>query len=231
MRWLWQHFKQILQYLLIGFIGLQLWFFAHILFWISYNPSSTAFMQERLERLQIKNPTLKLKHQWVPYSKMSVSLKRAVLAGEDTTFVKHHGFDWQGIERAWERNKRSGTIVAGGSTISQQLAKNLFFSGQRTWWRKGQEALVTVMIEAVMSKRRIFEIYLNMIEWGDGVFGAEAGARYHFGVSALALTPEQAARLASMVPSPRRYRPGAESHYLNERTALINARAVMVPVP
>jgi len=115
-------------------------------------------------------------------------------------------------------------VVAGGSTITQQLAKNLFLSGERTWWRKAQEAAITVMIEAVMSKKRIFEIYLNVIEWGNGVFGAEAAAQYHFGVSASQLSAEQAAQLAAMVPSPRRYRPGVETPYLNKRTEIILSR-------
>ena len=154
-----------------------------------------------------------------------------LIAAEDATFLERHGFDWDGIKQAWARNRREGALVAGGSTISQQLAKNLFFSGKRTWWRKGQEAVVTVMLEAMMSKQRLFEIYLNVIEWGDGVFGAEAAARYHYGGSAAGLSPEQAARLAAMVPSPRRYGPGANTGYLRQRTAIILARSYGVRVP
>jgi monofunctional glycosyltransferase len=126
---------------------------------------------------------------------------------------------------------KKGRVVAGGSTISQQLAKNLFLSGERTWWRKAQEALITLMIETIMSKRRILEIYLNVIEWGDGVFGAEAAARYHFGVSATMLGPEQAARLTAMVPSPRRYGPGSDTAYLQRRTEVIRARMSAAAVP
>ncbi len=212
-------------------IALQLWFLAHVAYWVKFNPSSTAFMRGRMEILREEDAKAKLRHQWVPYQKISVHLKRSVIAAEDSTFLEHRGFDWDGIKVAWERNKREGDIVAGGSTISQQLAKNLFSSGKRTWWRKGQEAVVTVMLEALMSKQRILEIYLNVIEWGDGVFGAEAAARYHFGGTAAGLSPEQAARLAAMVPSPRRYGPGANTTYLRQRTAIIHARAYMVKVP
>ena len=160
----------------------------------------------------------------MPYQRISGHLKRAVVAAEDAKFVSHNGFDWEGIQKAYEKNLREGEIVAGGSTITQQLAKNLFFSGERAWWRKGQEAVVAVMLETVMSKRRILEIYLNVIEWGDGVFGAEAAARFHYGASAAALSAEQAARLASVVPSPRRYGPGSDTAYLQRRTQTILAR-------
>ena len=212
-------------------IAVQLWFFVHVAYWIKFNPSSTAFMRGRLELMREDDAKAKLRHQWVPYQKISVHLKRSLIAAEDSTFTEHRGFDWDGIKVAWERNQREGGLVAGGSTITQQLAKNLFFSGKRTWWRKGQEAVVTVMLEALMSKQRIFEIYLNVIEWGDGVFGAEAAARYHYGGTAAGLSAEQAARLAAMAPSPRRYGPGANTAYLRKRTSIIVARAHMVRVP
>ena len=128
-------------------------------------------------------------------------------------------------------NLREGEVVAGGSTISQQLAKNLFLSGERAWWRKAQEAVITVMIELIMDKRRILELYLNVIEWGDGVFGAEAAARYHFGISARQLSAEQAARLAAMIPSPRRYGPGRNTAYLQRRTQTLLARMNAVRIP
>ena len=188
-------------------------------------------MRGRLELMRDDNAKAKLRHQWVPYAKISVHLKRSIIAAEDSTFLEHRGFDWDGIKNAWERNRREGALVAGGSTITQQLAKNLFFSGKRTWWRKGQEAVVTVMLEALMSKQRIFEIYLNVIEWGDGVFGAEAAARYHYGGTAAGLSAEQAARLAAMVPSPRLYGPGSNTAYLRKRTSIIAARARMAAVP
>jgi monofunctional biosynthetic peptidoglycan transglycosylase len=132
---------------------------------------------------------------------------------------------------AYEKNVREGEIVSGGSTITQQLAKNLFLSGERTWWRKLQEAAITVMIETVMTKRRILEIYLNVVEWGEGVFGAEAAARYHFSTPAATLNPEQGARLAVMLPSPRQYGPGANTPYLQRRTNVILARMNTAQAP
>ena len=212
-------------------IAVQFWFFVQVAYWVKFNPSSTAFMRGRLELMRDDNAKAKLRHQWVPYQKISPHLKRSIIAAEDSTFLEHRGFDWDGIKVAWERNRREGALVAGGATITQQLAKNLFFSGKRTWWRKGQEAVVTVMLEALMSKQRIFEIYLNVIEWGDGVFGAEAAARYHYGGTAAGLSAEQAARLAAIVPSPRRYGPGANTGYLRKRTSIIYARARMAAAP
>jgi len=167
----------------------------------------------------------------VPYERISNNLKRAVIAAEDAKFLDHDGFDWEGMQKAYEKNFKKGRIVAGGSTISQQLAKNLFLSGERSLWRKAQEAVITVMIELVMSKRRILEIYLNMIEWGNGVFGAEAAARYYFGTSAAALAPEQAAQLAAMIPSPRRYSQGRETPYLQRRTDIIQSRMDAADIP
>ena len=220
LRWSWRAFLLIL----IVLTAIQFWFLVHVWYWVDHNPESTAFMRNRLEILQEDNPTARLRQQWVPYQRISGHLKRAVVAAEDAKFVSHNGFDWEGIQKAYEKNLREGEIVAGGSTITQQLAKNLFFSGERAWWRKGQEAVVAVMLETVMSKRRILEIYLNVIEWGDGVFGAEAAARFHYGASAAALSAEQAARLASVVPSPRRYGPGSDTAYLQRRTQTILAR-------
>jgi monofunctional glycosyltransferase len=223
-----------LRLLLLAFVTLlliQLWFLAHIAYWVNHNPSSTTFMQARLEILRAAKPNAKLRHQWVPYQHISPHLKRALIAAEDARFLEHRGFDWDGIKQAWERNRREGGIVAGGSTITQQLAKNLFFSGKRTWWRKGQEAVITVMLEALMSKQRILEIYLNVIEWGDGVFGSEAAARYHYGVTAAGLSVTQAARLAAMTPSPRRYGPASNTAYLRKRTAMIAARTNGVHAP
>lgn len=226
-RWCWR----ALLLVLFAVVAIQLWFFAHVAYWAKFNPSSTAFMRARLEILREANPNARLQHQWVPYQRISLHLKRSLIAAEDAKFLDHHGFDWDGIQQAWARNQREGGIVAGGSTITQQLAKNLFFSGKRTWWRKGQEAVVAVMIEALMSKQRILEIYLNVIEWGDGVFGAQAAARYHYGGTAAGLSAEQAARLAAMTPSPRRYGPGANTVYLRKRTATILVRADAVRVP
>jgi monofunctional biosynthetic peptidoglycan transglycosylase len=227
LRWSWRAFLLIL----IALTAVQFWFLVHVWYWVDHNPESTAFMRNRLEILQEDNPKARLRQQWVPYQRISGHLKRAVVAAEDAKFVNHNGFDWDGIQKAYEKNLREGEIVAGGSTITQQLAKNLFFSGERAWWRKGQEAIVAVMLETVMSKRRILEIYLNVIEWGDGVFGAEAAARYHYGTSAAGLSAEQAARLASVVPSPRRYGPGSDTAYLQRRTQTILARMNGAQIP
>jgi monofunctional biosynthetic peptidoglycan transglycosylase len=210
---------------------LQFWFLVHVGYWINHNPGSTAFMRARLDVLQENKPKAQLRHHWVPYNRISPHLKRAVVAAEDAKFMSHSGFDWDGIQKAFEKNMREGEIVAGGSTITQQLAKNLFFSGERTWWRKGQEAVIAVMLETLMSKRRILEIYLNVIEWGEGVFGAEAAARFHYGSSAATLSPEQAARMAAVVPSPRRYGPASDTAYLQRRTQTILARMNGAAIP
>jgi len=209
----------------------QLWMFACICWWVWFNPSSSSFMDDRLEVLQAKNPAAELKHKWVPYEKISVNLKRAIVASEDAKFVDHEGFDWQALQKAYEKNLKKGRIVAGGSTISQQLAKNLFLSSKRTPWRKVQEAVITVMLETVMSKRRIFEIYLNVIEWGNGVFGAEAAARHYFGVSAAQLSAPQAARLAAMVPNPRFYDKHRSTGWLDRKTSIILVRMPASEIP
>lgn len=227
LRWSWRVFLL----LLIALTAIQFWFLVHVWYWVGHNPESTAFMRNRLEIMQEDNPKARLRQQWVPYQRISGHLKRAVVAAEDAKFMTHNGFDWDGIQKAYEKNLREGEIVAGGSTITQQLAKNLFFSGERAWWRKAQEAVVAVMLETVMSKRRILEIYLNVIEWGDGVFGAEAAARHHYGISAAGLSAEQAARLASVVPSPRRYGPASDTAYLQRRTQTILARMNGAQIP
>lgn len=228
---LWRSICYTLLLTLIALALVQFWFFIHIWYWVDHNPESTAFMAARLERLRETKPQAVLQYRWVTYSRISANLKRAIIAAEDAKFLDHEGFDWEGIQKAYEKNVKKGKIVSGGSTISQQLAKNLFLSGERTWWRKAQEAVITVMIETIMTKRRILEIYLNVIEWGNGVFGAEAAAHYHFGISAAGLAPEQAAQLAAMVPSPRRYKPGYETPYLRKRTEIIMSRMNAAAVP
>jgi monofunctional biosynthetic peptidoglycan transglycosylase len=227
LRWTWYAFAVALSALVL----LQFWFLVHVWYWASNNPESTAFMRARLEILREEDPRARLAHQWVPYERISVHLKRAVVSAEDAKFMGHAGFDWDAIKKAYERNIREGMIVFGGSTVTQQLAKNLFLSGERALWRKLQEAAIAVMLETVMSKRRIFELYLNVIEWGEGVFGAEAAARHHFGISAAQLTPEQAARLAAMVPSPRQYSPGRDTAYLAHRTGVILSRMNAARIP
>jgi monofunctional glycosyltransferase len=227
LRWTWH----LILLALIALTLVQFWFLAHVWYWADHNPESTAFMRARLEVIHEDEPRAKLSYHWVPYGRISVHLKRAVVASEDDKFLDHSGFDWEAMHKAYEKNQREGEIVAGASTIPQQLAKNLFLSGSRTWWRKAQEAVITAMLETVLTKRRILELYLNVIEWGDGVYGAEAAARYHFGVTAAALAPEQAARLAVMLPSPRSYPPGRDTVYLQRRTAAILARMHYARIP
>jgi monofunctional biosynthetic peptidoglycan transglycosylase len=218
--------------LVIGIVFFyQLWLLGHVWWWIDHNPSSSAFMEARLDIMQDNNPDAELRYKWVPYERISPSLKRAVMASEDAKFLQHDGFDWEGIQTAWEKNLKKGKVVAGGSTISQQLAKNLFLSGRRTPWRKAEEALITVMMENMMSKRRIFEIYLNVIEWGDGVFGAEAAARHYYKTSAANLGPAQAARLAAMVPNPRYYDKNRNDRRLLRKAAIIQRRMNYVYIP
>jgi len=209
----------------------QLWFFAQVLWWQWSNPSSSAFMEDRLETLQDRNPKAQIRHQWVPYERISSHLKRAIVSAEDAKFLDHEGFDWDAIQQAYEKNLRKGRVVRGGSTISQQLAKNLFLSSQRTPWRKAQEAVITLMLEATWSKRRILEVYLNIIEWGNGVFGAEAAARHYFGTTAAGLSAEQAARLAAMVPNPRYFDRRRDSPYLYRRTEIILRRMNAAQIP
>jgi monofunctional biosynthetic peptidoglycan transglycosylase len=227
----WKAFSYTLGALVIGFVLAQAWFFAHVAYWGRFEPSSSAFMERRLEELREKHPRARLEQRWVPYERISASLKRAVVAAEDARFLDHEGFDWEMIQKAMAKNERRGHVVAGASTISQQLAKNLFLSGERSWLRKGQEAIITWMLETVLTKRRILELYLNVAEWGEGVFGAEAAARHHFGVSAAALTPEQAAWLAAILPSPRRYDHGRLTAYLSGRVDTILARMPAAQIP
>jgi monofunctional biosynthetic peptidoglycan transglycosylase len=225
--WAWR----ICKWLLLILLAYQLWILLHIVCWIKFNPDSSALMQQRLSQMQWKRQNAVIQQRWVPYQKIANSLKRVVVAAEDAKFIEHQGFDWEGIQQAYEKNKRRGKLVAGGSTITQQLAKNLFLSTQRTPWRKLEEAMITVMLEQTMSKRRILEIYLNMIEWGDGVFGVEAAARHYFNTSASGLTAAQAARLAAMIPNPRYFDQHRASAYLNKRTATIMARMNSAQIP
>jgi monofunctional biosynthetic peptidoglycan transglycosylase len=165
--WYNRSFKgKVLSISFLLFFFYQLWILLHIILWTVVNPGESAFMETRLEHLQEKDEKATLRHQWVNYNKISIHIKQAVIAAEDAKFIDHEGFDWEGIEKAYEKNKRRKKIVAGGSTISQQLAKNLFLSNQRTPWRKAEETIITLMLETILSKQRILEIYLNVIEWG-----------------------------------------------------------------
>lgn len=222
--------RALLALVVLGFLW-QAWYFVWVIWWRYFDPDMTSFMDYRLEQLREKKPEADLRHEWVPYDRISVQLKRAVIAAEDDKFIDHEGFDWEGMQKALEKNQRKGRIVAGGSTISQQLAKNLFLSAAKTPWRKAQEAVITVWLELLWDKRRILEVYLNSVEWGEGVFGAEAAARRYFRVGAGSLSAEQAARLAVMLPAPRRYERNPYSGYLNGRTQMILGRMRYAEVP
>nr|MBL8412472.1 monofunctional biosynthetic peptidoglycan transglycosylase [Dechloromonas sp.] len=221
--------------ILLGLIGVflvwQLWLFGWVLFWGWVNPDTTRFMEIRLLELRAKNPDAQLKKQWVPYERISIHLKRAIIASEDAKFVDHEGFDWEGIQKAVEKNQKRGRLAAGGSTISQQLAKNLFLTPNKSYLRKVEEAIITLMLENLWSKRRIFEVYLNVIEWGNGVFGAEAAAQHYYKLGAAQLGPEQAARLAGMVPNPRFYDRNRNAPGLGRKTAIILGRMGSAEVP
>ena len=217
--------------LAVLFVLVQAWFAAHVLWYRWQPPGQTAFMAQRLSELREKDPKATIRFQWVPYERISTHLKRAVIAAEDAKFLEHEGFDWEGIEKAVEKNLKKGRIVAGGSTISQQLAKNLFLSASRNPFRKLQEAVITVMIETLWSKRRILEVYLNVIEWGNGIYGAEAASGRYFKTSAAGLDPDQAALLAAMIPNPRYYETHRSARGLLKRKAIIAARMHQVYVP
>lgn len=225
------YIKRTLTLLILFVLIYQLYLFLQICWWIKFNPHSTAFMHDRLSIIQEKKPEAKLQYQWVNYNQISNHLKRAVIAAEDSRFTEHNGFDWEGIQNAYEKNLKKGKIVAGGSTISQQLAKNLFLSSKRTPWRKIQEVIITVMLETVMSKQRILEIYLNVIEWGNGVFGAEAAAKHYYKSNAKSLNTFQSAKLASMIPNPRFYDQHQNTRYLSRKTNTIVSRMRLVKTP
>ncbi|HEX5863262.1 MAG TPA: monofunctional biosynthetic peptidoglycan transglycosylase [Casimicrobiaceae bacterium] len=207
------------------------WIAAHIGWYRFQPPGETAFMAQRMDEVRAKQGKAVLQYRWVPYARISTQLKRAMIAAEDARFTEHGGFDWDGIRSAIERNRKAGRVVGGGSTITQQLAKNLFLSPARSYWRKAEEALVTVLLEALLPKQRIFELYLNVIEWGNGVFGAEAAAQRYFGIGAGQLSAVQAARLAAMTPSPRVFERRPDSAYLDGRVATILARMPGAVVP
>ncbi len=205
MHTLWRWTRRALLALVLVFVAWHVWLLGQVLWWKWVPPSETSFMSLRLDELNEKKPDAELRYRWVPYEQISLHLKRAVVAAEDDKFVDHEGFDWDGIQKAIQKNQKKGKAVAGGSTISQQLAKNLFLSPSRSYLRKAEEAIITVMIEALWDKRRILEVYLNVVEWGNGIFGCEAAAQRYYKTSAARLSPPQAARLAVMLPNPRKY--------------------------
>ena len=239
---------------LLCVLALQLYFLARVALMAVVDPQSTAVQRSEAWRLVTEKHELRWSQQWVDYAHISDSLKRAVIASEDAGFSDHSGVQWDAIERAWERNqaaearadkaneRRAPTRPAanrpiaqpklvGGSTITQQLAKNLFLGGERSLARKAQEFVITLMLEAMLSKQRILEIYLNNVEWGEGIFGAEAAARYYVRVGADKLGPTQAAQLAVMLPAPKRFEKRPGSAYVMGRAATVVARMGAVELP
>lgn len=241
--------------LLVLFAGMavQLYFVARIALMVVVDPQSTSFQRSEAWRVTTEKGELKWRQQWVPYAELSNNLKRAVIASEDATFIEHEGVDLEALEKAWDKNTKAEQRaektanrlssraapsvpakppkIVGGSTITQQLAKNLFLSGERTLMRKGQELVLTLLLEALLSKQRILEIYLNNVEWGEGVFGAEAAAQHYFRKPAAKLSAYEAARLAVMLPRPRYFETRPGSGYLASRASTIAARMGGVEVP
>lgn len=238
--------------LLLGVLALQLYFAARIALMMVMAPQSTSFQRSEAWRLATQTGRIEWSQQWVDQPALSKNLMRAVIASEDAGFTEHGGVEWEALEKAWARNQREELRVEkriqaakakpaaskvrepkviGGSTISQQLAKNLFLSGERNLARKGQEFLITLMLEHLLSKQRILEIYLNNVEWGEGIFGAQAAARHYFHLDAKQLSPAQAARLAVMLPAPKRFEKRPGSPYVVGRAATIEARMGAVELP
>jgi len=228
-RWAWVKWLFILPIAI--FLAVQAYFFVQIWWWVDHNPTMTAFMRQQQSAMREKDPKAVIRQQWVPYNSISKNLKRAIIASEDANFSEHDGVDWDALEKAFERNDKRGKITHGGSTITQQLAKNLFLSGSRSYLRKGQELIITYMLEALMDKQRIYEIYLNVVEFGRGIYGAEAAARYYYRIPAAKLGAAQAAKLAVMLPNPRYYDAHRNTNYLQRRTAIILQRMGSAELP
>ena len=239
-------YRPLLRWLLlvlIAGVGLQVFFLARIAVMARVAPESTAFERSEAWRIASTKDRLRWRQDWVPYAQISNNLKRAVIASEDDIFVQHDGVQWEAIEKAWAKNAKAelqasrkaqgkaAPKVVGGSTITQQLAKNLFLSGERTFIRKGQEFVLTLMLETIVGKKRILEIYLNHVEWGEGVFGAEAAAQHYFQKPASQLTAWEAGRLAVMLPRPKHYQKFPQSEYLSGRTEIILMRMGSAQLP
>lgn len=188
------------------------------------NPGRTALMEQRIDEAEAAGKKFSLQQSWVPLSRISPHLLHAVITSEDGTFYEHAGIDWYELEESIEKNMEKGKPARGGSTITQQLSKNLFFSTSKSYGRKAKELIVALRMERQLSKKRILELYLNIIEWGDGVFGAEAAARKYFGKSAALLSRDEAARMAAVIPSPLRHAPNSGSAYVLRRSSLILTR-------
>lgn len=241
--------KGLLRWLLLlvlAGLALQLFFVLRIALAVVVDPQSTTFQRSEAWRIAVERDRFRWRQQWVPYGRISEHLKRAVIASEDDGFASHEGVDWEAIEKAWEKNARAEERaerrahlrpnarppkIVGGSTITQQLAKNLLLSGERTLLRKGQEIVLTFALEALLSKQRILEVYLNNVEWGEGVFGAEAAAQHYWHKSASQLSAWEAARLAVMLPRPRYFERVPNSGYLASRARTILARMRSAELP
>lgn len=243
--------SRLLLLVLLAGLSLQLYFAGRIALMALVDPESTAFERSAIYSVATLTGSLKWRQQWLPYRDMSDNLKRAVIASEDASFTEHDGVDLEALEKAWDKNAKAEQRVqqttknpnakpaksakpakiVGGSTITQQLAKNLFLSGERTLLRKGQELVITLMLEKLLTKERILEIYLNSVEWGEGVFGAEAAAQHYYRKSAAKLSAYEAARLAVMLPRPKYFETRANSGYLSSRANTIVARMGGVELP
>ncbi|KVD71157.1 monofunctional biosynthetic peptidoglycan transglycosylase [Burkholderia sp. ABCPW 14] len=214
-----------------AWLATQLYYFAQIAMWTVADPGSSAFMRADAWRLSAARPAVTIRHQWVPYERISRNLKRAVIASEDADFANNSGYEVDAILQAWEKNRAHGRIVSGGSTITQQLARNLFLSSEKSYIRKGQELIITWMLETLLDKERIFEIYLNSVEFGRGVYGAEAAAQYYFRIPASRLSAWQSARLAVMLPNPKYFDTHRGSSYLAQRAGVIARRMGAAELP
>ncbi|GBU15666.1 monofunctional biosynthetic peptidoglycan transglycosylase [Polaromonas sp.] len=244
---------RLLLLLLLAGLALQLYFVGRIALMAYVNPESSAFQRSEAYLIVANTGALRWRQQWVPYAQISANLKRAVIASEDASFSLHDGVDMAALEKAWEKNTLAAqraqqrakppakqalalpTVkapkIVGGSTITQQLAKNLFLSGERSLPRKGQELVITLLLETFLSKQRILEIYLNNVEWGQGIFGAEAAAQYYYRKPASQLSGIEAARLAVMLPRPKYFETRLNSGYLASRANTIAARMSAVELP
>ena len=211
-------FARILLISLSLFLAVQLLVFVSLLWWQHFPVNHSMFMRSYLAD---DNRTTELQHETVDYDKISIHMKRALIAGEDAKFMYHHGFDWDGIRAALAKNDKKGHVVAGGSTITQQLAKNLFLFNSRSYFRKGEEAIITWMMERMWSKQRILEVYMNVIEFGDGIYGVEAASQVYFNKSASQLTANEAAKLAGIVPNPHYYQGHLHDRKMLRRVSVI----------
>ena len=248
--WL-QHVWRLAALTALSLAMLQLMFGLRVALMAVVDPQSTSFQRSEAWRLLSEQQRVAWAQEWVDIARISPQLQRAVIASEDAGFSDHSGVEWDAIEKAWQKNQQNqaradrqlqrqperqasrpvSARVVGGSTITQQLAKNLFLSGERTVVRKAQELVLTLMLETLLSKQRILEIYLNNVEWGEGLFGAQAAARYYFRVDAARLGAEPAARLAVMLPAPKRFEKRPASPYILGRAATVMARMNAVDLP